>query len=373
MIITFALTNGFQTTISNKVFSFWGHVRVQHYEPNKVAIAEELPIEKNDTVVSILKKNPEVKTIQSFATKNAILKTPETVEGVMFKGIEPDYDFRNLNGFLKSGKWLSFPDSGYSDQVVLSEYIAGQLKLKVGDKILIYFIQSNGAPPRARKQTISGLYRSGIDEYDKNIAFCDLKLIQRLNDWKPNEIGGYEIFLKDYKKMDTVAETIFFDLPQGWNARTVKHLYPNIFDWLNLQNQTILIVIIIMVVVAILNLITCLIILVLERTRMIGILKAIGSPDSRIQQIFLLHGAIITIGGILIGNIVALLLCWLQQRYGFLKLPEEAYYISTAAVDLEWWHVVVVDVGTFIICFLALMIPTLIVRRIQPVRAIQFR
>ena len=230
------------------------------------------------------------------------------------------------------------------------------------------------AQPQGRdKLTISGLYRSGIDEYDKLIAFCDLKLIQRLNDWKPNEIGGYEIFLKDYKTMDTVAETIFFDLPPGWNARTVKHLYPNIFDWLNLQNQTILIVIIIMVIVAILNLITCLIILVLERTRMIGILKAIGSPDSHIQQVFLLHGAIITLGGILIGNMVAVALCWLQQRYGFLKLPEEAYYISTAAVDLEWWHVVVVDVGTFIVCFLALMIPTMIVRRIQPMKAIQFR
>jgi lipoprotein-releasing system permease protein len=373
MIVTFALTNGFQTTISNKVFSFWGHIRVQQFQPNKVSIAEELPIQKNDTVVRLLKKNPEVRTVQAFATKNAILKTAESVEGVLFKGVEKNYDFGNLTGFLKSGKWIQFPDSGYSDQVVLSEYVAGQLKLKLDDKVLIYFIQPNGAPPRPRKLRISGLYRSGIDEYDKLIAFCDLRLIQRLNDWKSDEIGGYEIFLKDYKKMDTIASSIFYELPQGWNAETTRELYPNIFDWLNLQDQTIAIVILIMIIVAILNLITCLIILVLERTRMIGILKALGLPDTRIQQIFLYHGAIITVAGILIGNIIAVLLCWLQQRYGFITLPEEAYYISTAAVKLEWWHIPIVDAGTFIICFLTLFIPTLIIRRIQPVRAIQFR
>ena len=373
MILTFALTSGFQTTISGKVFSFWGHLRVQEFQANKVTLAEEVPIEKNDTVVQLLRKNPEVKTIQSFATKNAILRTSEAVEGVLFKAVEKEYDFSNLADFLKSGHWLSFPDSGYSDQVVLSEYTAKQLNLKLNDKILIYFIQPNGAPPRPRKLTIAGLYRSGIDEYDKVIAFCDLRLIQRLNDWRPNEIGGYELFLKDYSQMDTVAASIFYQLPQQWNVETSRELYPNIFDWLNLQNQTVVLVIIVMVIVAILNLVTCLIILVLERIRMIGILKAVGSPDSSIQGIFLYHGAIITVLGILGGDLAALLLCWLQQQYGFITLPEEAYYISTAAVNLEWWHVLVVDAGTFLVCFLTLRIPTFIVKRVQPVRAIQFR
>jgi lipoprotein-releasing system permease protein len=373
MILTFALTSGFQSTISHKVFSFWGHLRVQQFQPNKVTIAEEAPIEKNDTVEQILRANKEVKTIQSFATKNAIVKTADAVEGVLFKGVEKNYNFNNLSDFLKSGTWMNFPDSGYSDQVVLSEYTARQLSLKLNDKILIYFIQPNGAPPRPRKLTISGLYRSGIDEYDKLIAICDIRLIQRLNDWRPNEIGGYEIFLADYTKMDTVASGIFDRLPQNWNIETSKQLYPNIFDWLNLQNQTVVLVIIVMIIVAILNLITCLIILVLERIKMIGILKAVGSRDSSIQGVFLYHGAIITVLGILGGNIIALALSWLQQRYGFITLPEEAYYISTAAVDLQWWHVLVVDAGTFLICFLTLRIPTLIVKRVQPVRAIQFR
>jgi len=373
MIVTFALTSGFQTTISGKIFSFWGHLRVQEFLGNKVTLAEETPIEKNDTVEQVIKANPEVKTLQAFATKNAILKTDQAVEGVLFKAVEKDYDFNNLSGFLKSGTWLSFPDSGYSDQVVLSEFTAAQLNLKLNDKILIYFVQTNGSPPRPRKLNIAGLYRSGIEEYDKLIAFCDLRLIQRLNDWRANEIGGYEVFLKDYRKMDSLAENISSQLPLIWNVQTSKELYPNIFDWLNLQNQTVLLVIIVMIIVAILNLVTCLMILVLERIKMIGVLKAIGSPDSSIQGIFLYHGAIITILGILAGDVAAIVLCWLQQKYELIPLPEEAYYISTAAVNLEWWHIVVVNLGTFLVCFLTLRIPTVIIKRVQPVRAIQFR
>jgi len=373
MIVTFALTSGFKTTISGKIFSFWGHLRVQEYLGNKVTLAEETPIEKNDTVEQVIKANPEVKTLQAFATKNAILKTDQAVEGVLFKAVEKDYYFNNLSGFLKSGTWLSFPDSGYSDQVVLSEFTAGQLNLKLNDKILIYFVQTNGSPPRPRKLTIAGLYRSGIEEYDKLIAFCDLRLIQRLNDWRANEIGGYEVFLKDYRRMDSLAENISSQLPLIWNVQTSKELYPNIFDWLNLQNQTVLLVIIVMIIVAILNLVTCLMILVLERIKMIGVLKAFGSPDSSIQGIFLYHGAIITILGILAGDVAAIVLCWLQQKYELIPLPEEAYYISTAAVNLEWWHIVVVNLGTFLVCFLTLRIPTVIIKRVQPVRAIQFR
>jgi len=373
MIITLAFTSGFQTVISQKVFSFWGHIRVQHFEQERVAIAEETPIRKNDTVVQLLRKHPEIKTIQSFATKNAILKTEDALEGVLFKGVEQDYAFTNLQGFLQQGTWISFPDSGYSNQIVLSEYTATQLGLKVNDQLLVYFIQPGGESPRPRKLTISGIYRSGVEEFDRLIAIGDLRLIQRLNDWQPNEIGGYEIFLNNYKRMDKTSEEIFEELPIEWHSKTTKQIYPHIFDWLNLQNQTIAIVIIIMVVVAILNLVTCLIILVLERTRMVGVLKALGSRDGSIQEIFLMHGAIITISGILVGNIVAVFICWLQSKYGFITLPEEMYYISTAAVNLVWWHIVLVDIGTFIICFLALLIPSLVVKNIRPVKAIQFR
>jgi len=371
MIITVALTNGFQYAISQKVFSFWGDIRVQHYEASKAAIAEETPIEKNDTVLQILRDNKEIKTIQAFATKNAIIKGSESIEGVLLKGVEKNYDFSNIKNFLQEGNWLHFPDSGYSNEINLSTYTANRLKLKVNDKLLIYFIQPDGSH-RVRSMTVAGLFKTGIEDYDKLYAIADIKMIQRLNNWEENQIGGYEIFIKDYHKLDTVSNQIAYQLPSAWNSKTIKEIYPYIFDWLDLQNTTIGIAIIIIMIVATLNLVTCLIVLVLDRTKMIGILKAVGSPNSSIQKIFLYNVTIITVSGILFGNLLAFLFCWLQQRYGLITLPEDAYFISTAVVKLSWWQVLAVDAGTLLICFLVLIIPTLIIRKIQPARAMQF-
>lgn len=372
MILTLAFASGFQKTISQKIFSFWGHIRIQSFDAARVSIAEETPILKNDSVLNLKKIDPAIKTVQAFATRNAILKTAETIEGVLFKGVEQQYDFNNLRNFLVAGRWIQFPDSGYSNEINLSAHTANQLKLQVNDEVLIYFIQP-GAAPRTRKLTVAGIYKTGIEEYDKLIAIGDLKLVQRLNNWSPDQIGGYEIFLHDFKQMDRVNEDIIPWLPIGLQGNTIRNIYPNIFDWLALQNKTIYIVLIIMIAIALLNLVTCLLILVLERTRMVGILKALGARTPTIQLMFWYHGAVITCTGLLIGNIVGLLVCWLQQRYGFISLPEDAYYISKAAVNVIWWQVVLVNVGTFLICFLVLLIPTYIVKKIQPVRAIQFR
>jgi lipoprotein-releasing system permease protein len=372
MILTLAFTNGFQYAISQKVFNLWGHLRVQHYSANRSSNSEEAPMSKNDTVLHILKNDPDIRTVQAFATKYAVVRSSEGVDEVQLKGVEKDYDFGNLQGFLRGGRWPRFPDSGYSNGVVLSQYTANQLKLKVGDKMLIYFIQDSGSV-RVRPMIVSGLYKTGIEDYDKLLAFCDLRIIQRLNNWSPDQIGGYEIFTRDYRLADRVSARVYDQLPKDWGSRTTEEVYPNIFDWLNLQNITIIIVLVIMIVVATLNLVTCLIILVLERTRMIGILKAIGSPNVSIQRIFLYQGAYITLFGLVLGNVFGLLVCWLQDRYGFITLPEDAYFISKAVVKLEWWHVPLVNLGTFLICFLVLMIPTLVVRRMQPTRAIQFR
>lgn len=372
MLLTLAFTKGFQYTIGQKIFSIWGHVRVQYATPNRATIAEELPISENDTVWRVLHNNKDIQSIGAYATKNAVLRSPEGIEGILLKGVRKGYDFSHMDGFLKSGHWVHFPDSGYSNEINISAPMANQLKLKVGDKVLIYFIQQEGTS-RVRSLTVAGIFKVGIEDFDKLIAVGDLRLIQRLNNWGPDQIGGYEVFVKDYHKADTVNSIIYSQLPDAWSSRTIEEIYPNIFDWLNLQDITILIVLIIMIVIATLNLVTCLIILVLERTRMIGILKAIGSPTAEVQKIFLYQGAIITLFGMVIGNGFGLLILWLQDRYGFITLPEDAYFISKAIVKLEWWHVAVVNAGTFLICFLILMIPTVVVRRMQPARAIQFR
>lgn len=288
--------------------------------------------------------------------------------------VDSTYDFGHLQRFIREGRPLQFNDSSYSREIMISAYTASQLKLKLNDRVLIYFIRADGSI-RPDKLTITGIYKSGIEEYDKTFAIGDIKLIQRLNDWLPEEAGGYEIFLNDYRDIDKAVDDIYnMDaFPLTWNTVSVRNISPNIFDWLNMQDTTRNLLIGIMIVVAIINLVTCLIILVLERTRMIGVLKALGATDWTVQKIFLRHGALITITGIVIGAIAGLGLLYLQQATGFLKLKEEAYYMSTAAVKIIWWQVGAICAGTLVCCTIILMIPSVLVRRVRPVRAIHFR
>ena len=372
MILTIAFTKGFQYAIANKMYSFSGHIRVQHFEPEKSAVAEEKPLTANDSVLDMLQSDPDVESVQPYASKDAILKGPESFEGLKLKGLAPGYSFTHLREFLKSGRWIQFPDSGYSNEINLSVYTANQLKLKTGDRFFTYFIQPDGSK-RVRPLVVAGIFKTGIEYYDRVNALVDIRLIQRLNNWGPRDIGGYEIFIKDYSMADSVSNRIYDKLPRMWNSHSITEIYGNIFDWLNLHDTTVVIVIIIMVMVAILNLVTCLIILLLERTNMIGLLKSLGSRDSTIQQVFLYHGALITFGGIILGNIFGLLICWLQQRYGFITLPEDTYFISTAAVKITWQQICWVNAGTFVICFVVLLLPSFfIIRRLSPVKAIAF-
>ncbi len=374
MIVTLSLANGFQEKVAQKVFSFWGHIRIQEKQPEKAIISEESPIIKNDSLAKSIKEDPDVQSIHPFATKYAILKTKDEIEGVLLKGLDGTYDFNHLKDFIKEGRPIQFNDSSYSREIMISSYTAKQLHLAVNDKILIYFIRPDGKI-RPDKLTVTGIFKVGIEEYDKTFAIGDIKLIQRLNDWQEDEIGGYEIFLTDYKKITEKADEIYEmnNFPSTWNTVSVKNISPNIFDWLNMQDVTRNVLIGFMVIVAVINLITCLIILVLERVRMVGVLKALGATDWTVQKIFLRHSALITITGIVIGTALALGLLWLQQATGFIKLNEEAYYLSAAAVKIVWWQVGLICAGTFIVCFLVMMIPSVLVRKVQPVKAIQFR
>ncbi len=374
MIITLAFVNGFQKTVSEKVFSFWGHIRVQHFQNAKSLISEESPIEKNDTVTAIIKQQSGFKKVQAFATKSAVVEKNREIEGVLFKGVENDYDSTQFKQFLKQGRWLQFSDSNYSKEIIISQPIAKNLQLQVNDTLRINFISSDaGIANASRKLVVVGIFNTGIEEYDKVFAIGDIRLIQRLNNWQPNQIGGYEIFINNYNTMDTFNAHLSDNLPTEWLSRTIKETYPNIFDWLGVQDTNKYVVFVVMGVVAIINLITCLLILVLERTRMVGILKAIGSSDFEVQKIFLYYASLISLAGIVIGLITGVGLCLLQQQTHLIHLDESLYYVAYAPINLIWWQVVFVCVATAFVCFLALIIPTIIIKKMQPVKAIQFR
>lgn len=374
MIIALSLANGFKETISNKVFSFIGHIRVLEKEPDKAIISEETPIIKNDTVAESIRRHPNVTGIHPYANRYAILKTRDEIEGLIVKGFDSSFGSGNLNGFIKQGRQLRYNDSTYSREIILSSMTADRLKIKLNDRIFIYFIRPDGSL-RPDRLTVAGIYKTGIEEYDRTFAIGDMKLIQRLNEWEPAEISGYEIFLNDYKKINRVSREIYEqeNFPVTWNTVSSRDISPNIFDWLKLQEKNTLVLIAIIAIVAFINLITCTLILVLERVRMIGVLKSLGATDWTVQKIFLRHAAIIALTGIAVGALLGLGILWLQDATGFIRLKEEAYYVSTAAVKIIWWQVLAVCAGTLIISFLILMIPSLLVKKIQPVKAVQFR
>ncbi|WP_343693451.1 FtsX-like permease family protein [Chitinophaga sp.] len=373
MILAIALVNGFQLTIQQKIFSFWGHMHINQYQPNAGPLTEQIPFDADSAMVQYLKNVKGINTVNAYATKSAIIKAEKDLSGVIFKGIDRHYNWNHLQQFMQSGSGIHFNDSSYAPEIIISSTMAKELQLKVNDPLIIYFIQGAGLPPRARKLKVTGIYKTAVEEYDKTYVIGDLELIRKLNNWPAGSIGGYEIFVDDYRKINTIAEEAVNGVPDKLFVRSIQDIYPNIFDWLELQNKNEVIILIIMTIVAVINMITAILILILERTNMIGILKALGMRNSRIQNIFIYQAAYIVLAGLIIGDILGVGIALLQKTTGFLKLDEESYYMSAAAIDLHWYQVLIINMGTFAVCLLILSVPAMVTRKITPVKALQFK
>lgn len=373
MIITLCFVNGFQQTVANKVYSFWGHIRVQHFEPDKSLMAEEIPIKRNIGVEKLIKSQKGIASIQAFATKSAVLEANKNIEGVLLKGIEAAYDSSSFKPFITRGRWIQFSDSIYSKEILVSEQIANMLNIQLNETVTVYFVGTDQNNTSYRKLRVCGFYKTGIEEYDKLFLLADLKLIARVNNWGEDEIGGYEIFAAPASNYDSLNTILMNELPTEWMSRTVASIYPNVFDWLDIQDMNRNVIFIIMAIVAIINLITCLLILILERTKMVGLLKALGASDAAIIKVFLYYAAVIATRGIIGGFILGMGIVWLQQYTGFISLDESAYYVKIAPVQIIWWQIITVCVTTFLVSFSVMLIPALLVKKVNPITAIQFR
>jgi lipoprotein-releasing system permease protein len=374
MIITLAFVNGFQEKVADKIFGFWGHIRVQKYETGKSLISEELPLTKNKAVENSLATAPGVVSYQSFATKSAVLESNTEIEGVLIKGIEKNENHSALKKFLVAGRWMQFTDSLYSKETIVSDAVAKQLQIKINDTIKVHFVSTNAdAQKTYRKLVVVGFYHTGIDEYDKLFMIADINLIRRINNWEPDQIGGYEVFVDQYQNIDTISGGLSNALPSEWMSKSIKEIYPNIFDWLDIQDVNRNVVFIVMGIVALINLITCLLILMLERTNMIGLLKAMGATNWTIQKIFIVYASFITLAGVGFGLIIGVGICLLQQATGFITLDEASYYITVAPIKIIWWQVAAVCAGTSVVCFISLFLPTLLIPKVSPVKAIEFK
>ncbi|MCE7064500.1 FtsX-like permease family protein [Dyadobacter sp. CY326] len=372
-IIAFSVLLGFKQTIREKIFLFGAHINIASFSVGNTY--EEGPLSIKNPVSDLLPTIPGVKRWQAVAHKSGILKTTDEIKGVVLKGVGKDYDWATFRKSMVSGKLISGKDStsikyGYSSEILISKKIASQLRLKAGDDVIMYSLQN---PPRPRKLTVSGIYDTQMEEFDNNLIIGDITLVQRLNGWGHDTIGTYEVYLNDFEKIDEIAAQLRRLLPPTFYLQRVTSLFPQIFDWLLLLDRNTAVFLSLILFVACFNMISILLVMIMERTPLIGLLKTLGSPNKQIRRVFLRVGLYMVRRGLIIGNIVGLLVCWIQYKFSVIALDPTNYYMDTVPIVFDWPIFIMVNVITVIISGLILLIPTLIITKIQPIRALLFK
>jgi lipoprotein-releasing system permease protein len=374
MILAIAILTGFKREIREKVVGFGSHIQIMNFDSN--LSLETAPISSKQDFVKKIAGIPGIKHIQTFATKAGIIKTDEDIQGVVLKGVGSNYDWDYFNSNLVDGSVFTVNDSVRTNDVIISKKISDMLKLRTGDSFAMHFIQD---PPRSRKFTVRGIYETSLEEFDKIYVFCDIGHIQRLNGWNDDQVSGFEIFIDDFNKLDdltlAVRDSIGYKISENepaFKVTNIRNRYPQIFDWLNFQDLNVVIIIVLMLIVAGFNMISGLLIIILEKTNMIGILKALGSEDKIIRRVFLYQAGYLIIKGLFWGNITGLGLAWLQLKTGILTLDASSYYIKTVPINLEITHLLLLNAGTMAAIILMLLIPSQLISRITPVKAIRY-
>ncbi|RCH56477.1 ABC transporter permease [Mucilaginibacter hurinus] len=369
MILSLAIVQGFKQEIREKIRGFSGDIQVVKFDLNNSY--ENSPFIADNDFVKQARKNKLINYIVPFAIKPGIIKANDEIEGVVLKGVDKQYDWSFFTKGTLEGKVIDFKDSlAAQKQIMVSRRIADRLKLKVGDDLLMYFVQE---PLRKRKFTICGIYSAGIDEVDKIYVIGSLSLIQRLNDWGREEIGGYEVRISDFNRLAQADDFLERTMPIRLKSYSILEIYPTVFEWLTMIDVNDRVMLILMLVVAVINMISALLIMILERTAMIGIFKAMGASNWSIQKIFL-YNAFYLIGlGLILGNLFGLGISFFQIKTHFFKLDPASYYMSFVPISISWTDVVMLNIGTLVICLIVLIVPSTLVTKISPVKAIRFK
>ncbi|MEO8149526.1 MAG: FtsX-like permease family protein [Bacteroidia bacterium] len=368
MLISVMVVTGFQNEITKKVTGFGGHIIIGNFSSNESYEAE--PIDKTKINTAKILRIPHVTHIQEYAGKAGIIKTKDEIQGVVLKGVGRDYDWRYMQQNLVEGNTLHFDDSIKSDEIFISQSIASLLKLKLHNKVFFYFIE--GGNQLIRKFAIAGIYNTGFEDVDHLFVFCDMRQIQRLNNWEPYEIGGYEVLLDDFKNLDDATEQVYLATGYQFNTKNIRDNYPQIFSWLGLIDTNVYIIIGLMLIVACINMISTLLIIILENTSDIGVLKALGASDANIRKVFFYVSVYLVAGGIILGNILGIGIAAIQYYFHVIQLPRDTYYISYAPISFSLFRIMMLNIGTMLLCVIVLLIPAMIVSRIQPIKAIRF-
>ena len=371
MIVSVATGIGLQQKIREKISAFNGHIIISNFDSNQ-SETTVVPISKKQDFYPNFKSVEGVSHIQAIASKVGIIRTETAFEGIVFKGVGTDYKWDNIKGYLVAGKLPDY-SKNVNQEVLLSQFLANRLNLKVGDTFNTFFMkEGQNKLPNIRRFKITGIFNSGFQEFDATYIIGDIRHIQRINKWTPEQVGAFEVFVSDFDNIKTVGDKVYQQTGSSLDTNTIIEKYSYIFEWLQLFDFNIIVILIVMIAVATINMVVALLVLILERTQMIGILKALGANNWSIRKIFLYNASYLILRGLFWGNLIGVSILLLQQHFGLVKLNPENYYVDQAPVYLNWGYVALLNLLTIGVCSLVLLIPSYIITKISPVKAIRF-
>ncbi|OMQ12814.1 ABC transporter permease [[Flexibacter] sp. ATCC 35103] len=371
MIVSVATGIGLQQKIRDKVSAFNGQIIISNYDNNNSEVTLT-PISKKQDFYPNFKSVPDVSHIQAIASKAGIIRTENAFEGIVFKGVGGDYDWNNIKEYIVEGKVPDFSKT-LNEDVLISRLLADRLNLKVGDNFNTFFIkEEQGKMPNSRRFKIAGIFNSGFQQFDATYIIGDIRHIQRINKWGPDQVGAFEVFVKDFDNIKITGNQIYEQTSSSLDTKTIIEKYSYIFDWLQLFDFNIVVILGVMILVATINMVVALLVLILERTQMIGILKAMGANNWTVRKIFLYNAFYLIIRGLFWGNLIGIAILLIQQQFGVVQLNPENYYVNQAPVYLNWGYIVLLNLMTITVCFVVLLIPSYIITKISPVKAIRF-